>query len=318
MISTVSALIFYISDTPSQFKYFSDPFTNRLNQTQEVRFYEDKLFENEFFLTALDLQEKSGIEQEIFSSIEMLKTKISENNIEEAAKISFKVWQNFEDKLIQYPHNISKDLLIQFYFWNGVAQLNTPKKSQKILNQFYNIATLAERDLLQGQLSPQINHLLRKSLTNYKSYTQTEYSIQGAEKCKIFLNGKQLPTNLTTVFAFPNTILGARCQNGIYTIKLEDNPNRTLKIFPQILRTSPKILPIDALPIDLLKKNKIPFFVMIHWSDKEKMIQTIVLNPNNLSDRHQLKLVLSTQADLMSAGDKIERFILSHRKNLLE
>lgn len=318
MLNILYYFILYSSDEPERFKYFSEAFTKRLNQTPHTQFIEDKRIEELFLVNAIKDKTGHDFDKIILRGISLLKNKINEQEFQEAQNLSEKELKFFEKNLIQYPYEISHNTLINFYFWNAVANLNDKTKAQELLGLFLTYATLGQRNLLEAELSAKLYKKYDQILDPIKSITLNKYTITNMEKCDVFLNGVKLAQTTFVLPSLGKSMLSAICSNGFYAQDITQATEPNITLVPQIDKSLASMPPIAQFPINSIDRQKIKSVVLIYWSKKNHYIQTLVANPRNYADKHELILQLKTKEDLHLAGDKIFQFIFKNDKPLIQ
>lgn len=316
MLEILYSYILYTSDDPQKFKYFSDPFTNRINSISHFQFIEDKKIEEKFFTDIIRNKSSKNFEKKLNIGTDAIRNSIQNKNISEARLLSQKSLDDFESGLLAYPYKISKQTLIRFYFWNIIANLDE-KKGEELFSSFLNIATLEERNSLEAELSKIQYSKFTKLVQIQKTVPSVHYEIKNAEKCEVFLNGKLIEERAFELSVNGKNILNAICENGFYAQNIGSDMNTTITIEPHLNKVVLSMPTIQLFPIKSFENKKIQSLVFIHWSSQKHYIQTVVINPSNLADKRELILQLKTKEDLRITGDKIAQFIFNSSQFLI-
>lgn len=317
MIHLIQSLVLYLSDEPEKMKYFSETFINRLNQTRSIQFIQDKKIQDEFFISYMKNESSVDFEHQILKQINKLKHTIQENKRQQARELSNQILFQYEQKLLKHAYVMSNTTHVDFYFWNTIANLDTPK-AYELAEEFLNSVTLTQKNLLEGQLTREVYKKYLKILTNSKTLPKLTVTIQNSKNCAMFLNGRAHDKETLLLSKTNKIIFTAVCTDGFYSQLVRTQSNSVIKITPKINKSFAHLPTFDSLPWETIKKGKYQYLTLIYWSKKSHYIQTIVTALPQVNNKYTLLLQLKAKNDLQTAGDKMFEFISSHFKYLIE
>lgn len=310
LFKPLKALVFYASDDPIWFPYFSNVFTRRISEEGIFSIIQSHELNREWILNSLENKEDINLENRFLHLANKIKEYIRIGQLQNAQKLSISSMNEASNLLARNPVSVSFSYSI-LSFWSAVANLKLSESRAKSYALIYEkYSSFYIKDSLESQVDPKIIDKL-KSLTAPMLTHQRTVKILNSKNCTIFIDGQEIKSNTVILPDKMKSVLTASCLNGVFSKMFTAEQNAYINIIPRLSFSFNSMPNIKALPKEKILITNSSVIVLIFWSHFDKYMEAFVLNSQNFTIVKKTRIPLVSQQDLNEAGDNLIVFLKS-------